>query len=171
MHSIPQTIIIVATGRNREIGAGGDLLWHLSGDLRRFKELTMGYPVVMGRKTWESLPKKPLTGRDNIVISRNSNYNAPGARLASSLPEALEIAAQTGAEKIFIIGGASVYREAVGYADTIDLTFVDADFPQADTFFPEILDGEWEIAEESAPVTDPKSGLTYQHRTLRCVNR
>lgn len=159
----PRKIIVVAQGQGREIGAQGSLLWHLSGDLKRFKNLTMGFPVIMGRATWESLPRRPLPGRLNIVVSRNPLYQCPGARLASSVGEALEIAASSAADRLFIIGGGALYREMFPLADAIDLTQIYASFPEADTFFPEIDPNQWRVESSSEPLFDEKSGLNYRH--------
>lgn len=155
--------IIVAMGQDRAIGRRGDLAFHICEDLRRFKELTMGHPIVMGRKTFESLPKGALPGRRNIVVSRNPEYSAPGAEVFGSLREAIEACA--GAPKVFIIGGGQIYRQALPDADVIHLTLVDADTPDADTFFPP-LSAEWKVVDESPQAQTPE-GIGYSFRTLR----
>lgn len=130
--------IIAALGRNRELGRQGALIWSIRDDLKRFKALTSGHPVIMGRKTWESLPEKfrPLPGRTNIVVSRQAEYAAPGALAAGSLDAAIAAAkGALGAEEIFIIGGAQLYAEALPFADRLYLTLID-DAQEADTFFP-----------------------------------
>ncbi len=124
--------LIVAIDRHGAIGRKGDLLYHISADLRRFKALTWGHTVVMGRRTFESLPKGALPGRRNIVVTRNPAYEAAGADVAHSLDEALEMASG----KIFIIGGAEIYRQALPYARTLHLTVIDAETDDADTFLP-----------------------------------
>lgn len=130
--------IIAALGRNRELGKDGKLLWHLPDDMRRFKELTMGHPVIMGRKTWESLPEKfrPLPGRTNIVMTRQAGYKATGATVVDGLSDAF-LAAQDapGAEETFVLGGGEIYTAALPYATHLYLTLVD-DTPEADVFFP-----------------------------------
>ncbi len=125
--------IIAAVGRNRELGLGGKLLWHIPDDMRRFKELTTGHPVIMGRKTWESLPQKfrPLPGRTNIVVTRQTGYEAAGATVVDSL----EAARAKGAGEVFVIGGGELYAAALPFANRLYLTLVDAD-TDADTFFP-----------------------------------
>lgn len=133
--------IIAAVGRNRALGKDNDLIWHLPADLRRFKSLTRGHHVIMGRKTFESLGK-PLPKRTNIVVSRNPHYRAEGCIVVTSLEKALEIA-QTD-PKPFILGGAEIYKQALSVADLMDLTFVHEDF-EADAFFPEFDPGEWEM--------------------------
>lgn len=158
--------IIVAAARDGAIGKDGDLLWHLSGDLKRFKALTLGHTVVMGRKTWESLPKRPLSGRRNIVITRNAEYPTPGAEKASSLQEALDLArkeADSTDGEVFIIGGASVYSESRHMADALDFTLVDAQYPDADSWFDLPGADEWIVEEESEERRDEASGLNYRH--------
>lgn len=158
----PHLSIIVAVDREGGIGRAGDLLYHISADLRRFKQLTMGHPVIMGRRTFESLPKGALPGRRNIVISRNAAYTAPGIEVAGSLGEALAMTA--GAGEAFVIGGASIYAEAMPVAARIYLTEVDA-AAEADTYFPPI-GNEWHRTDESATETDPRSGISYRFVTL-----
>lgn len=157
--------IVVAAAKDGAIGRNGDLLWHLSGDLKRFRLLTTGHAVVMGRKTWESLPKRPLPDRLNVVVTSDSSCDAPGAAIAHSLDEALAVASAH-SDKVFIIGGASIYRQAAHQADAIDLTLVEATYPDADAHF-ELPDmSMWRVAEKSEKLTDPKSGLSYRHLTL-----
>ena len=128
--------LIAGLGRNREIGRDNGLLWHLPGDLPRFKALTMGHAVIMGRKTWDSLPERfrPLPGRRNIVLSRQPALQLAGAEVFRSLDEAL--AACAGDDTVFVIGGAQIYAQALPLADRLELTEVEADFPDADAFFP-----------------------------------
>ncbi|MDO8593858.1 MAG: dihydrofolate reductase [bacterium] len=147
--------IIAAIGKNRELGKSGQLLWHLPDDMKRFKELTMGHPVIMGRKTWESLPEKyrPLPNRTNIVVTRQADYKAKSATIADSLESARAAAARAeGANEIFIIGGGELYREALPIADRLYLTLVD-DTPLADTFFPE-YEKEFKIISKENGVGD-----------------
>lgn len=160
-----QLTIIVAVARRSAIGRRGDLLFHISDDLKRFKALTMGCPIIMGRKTFESFPKGPLPGRRNIVITRNLDYSRDGIETAASLDKAISMCA--GVEKAFIIGGGEVYRQAIGRADTIELTEIDAEVADADTFFPEIDDTEWHRVTQSETMTDPRSGATYRFVTLK----
>lgn len=130
----PEINIIAAVCANGAIGRAGDLLFHLSDDLKRFKALTMGWPIIMGRKTFESFPKGPLPGRRNIVISRRRDYAPAGAEVYASPEEAL--AACAGVEKVFVIGGGEIYRLFMPQADVLDLTEIDASPADADTFFP-----------------------------------
>jgi len=134
-------ILIAAMSENRVIGRNNALPWSLKADMERFKKLTLGWPCVMGRKTWESLPKRPLPGRPNIVISRLLNAVA-GAKVFPSLREA--IGGCAGYEKVFICGGASIYTEALGFANRIELTVVHKQY-EGDAIFPEIDTAQWKI--------------------------
>lgn len=153
---------IVAVGRNGEIGFRGDMPWHIPEDLRHFKELTLGHPVIMGRATWLSLPKRPLAGRRNIILSRDARFSAPGAERAESLEEA--IAACPPPEIPVIIGGASVYESAMPLMTRIYVTRIDADFPDADKFFPEIDGQHWILTDRSETFTS-KNGLSFCFET------
>ena len=138
-----ELIVIAAMSENRVIGSDNTLPWSLKADMERFKKLTLGWPCVMGRKTWESLPKRPLPGRPNIVISRSlPPASAPEAAVFPSLQEAVQHCAEY--EKIFICGGASVYAEALPLADRIELTVIHQNY-EGDAFFPEIDNALWQI--------------------------
>jgi dihydrofolate reductase len=149
--------LIAAVSRNRVIGRDNRLLWHLPGDMRHFRETTRGKPVIMGRRTWESLPGKfrPLPGRRNVVLSRNPDYAAPGAERAGSLAEAVE---KAGGGESFVIGGAELYRQALPLAERLYLTEIAAEFP-GDVLFPEIDAREWR--EISRSPTFEEAGLSY----------
>ncbi len=155
---LPKVTLIAAVGSDRAIGINGDMPWHLPEDLRHFKETTMGAPVVMGRATWESLPSRPLPGRLNIVISRNTEYATPGATVVNSIEDALRVAEE--AEEIFIIGGATIYRATLPLASRLILTEIDVQTPSADTFFPEIENMDWKVADSRGPFMS-KAGVTY----------
>lgn len=155
--------IIAAVDRNGAIGRKGDLLYHISADLRRFKELTTGHTVVMGRKTFESLPKGALPNRRNIVITRNAAFAAPGAERAASLEAAIAMGAA--GEQMFVIGGGEIYAQAIDRADVLQLTLVEAVTPEADTFFPSYDTSVWRLEEISALFTDEKSGVGYRFAT------
>lgn len=127
--------MIAAVGKNLELGKNNDLIWHFKEDMKFFKETTMGHPVIMGRKTFESLPKA-LPGRKNIVISANSEYKADGAEVVASVEEAIKLAEAENTEA-FVIGGGRIYTEFLPYADNLYLTEIDAECPDADTYFPE----------------------------------
>ncbi len=152
--------IIAVIGKNRELGKNNKLLWHIKEDLQRFKALTVGHPIIMGRKTWESLPFKPLPSRTNIVVTRNSDFSFKGGgllKLAGSLEGAIEIAKNAAAfaqgfgepKEVFIIGGGQIYKQALekGLVDKLYLTLVDAD-SDADTFFPDYLEFKKVVFEE-----------------------
>jgi dihydrofolate reductase len=119
--------LVLAMSRNGVIGDRGAIPWHIADDLRRFKSLTLGKPLVMGRKTWDSLPKKPLPGRTNIVVTRQPGWQAEGARIAHSLEAALTAARTENPEQIMVIGGAEIYRQALPLAARIELTLVESD--------------------------------------------
>ncbi len=152
----PQIIVIAAVARNRAIGLDNQLLWRLPEDLKRFKALTIGHPILMGRKTFESLGR-PLPGRRNLVVSRNPHCLAEGAECFASLESAL--AACAGSEKVYVIGGAEVYAQALEIAEVLELTEVD-DAPAADAFFPEHDRTQWEEASRE-PGQDPARGIRY----------
>lgn len=159
----PQVAIIVAAGEDGAIGRGGDMIWHLPGDLRQFKKTTLGCPVVMGRRTWESLPRKPLPGRRNIVVSRQPDYPAMGADTAPSLEEALEMCAAS--ERVFVIGGGEIYRQAWPLATELYLTRIFSTCPDADTRVPMPDAAEWSLAEQSESFEE--GGVSYRFETYR----
>lgn len=150
-------VIIAAVAKNGVIGKANALPWHLPEDMRHFKALTTGHAVLMGRKTWESLPAKfrPLPGRRNIVVTRNAGYQAAGAVVATSLPAAIE-AAESG--EAFVIGGAELYAVAMPLANRLQLTEIDAAF-EGDTFFPDIDRRQWQ--ETARETHRDETGLDY----------
>ena len=131
--------MIAAVGKNLELGKNNNLIWHFKEDMKFFKDTTMGHTVVMGRKTFESLPKA-LPGRKNIVISSNAQYQAQGATVVTSVEEALQIADN---EEVFVIGGGKIYAEFLPYADKLYLTEIDAECADADTYFPQFNKSEY----------------------------
>lgn len=156
---------VVAVSRNGVIGREGGLPWHISSDLKRFREITMGKPVVMGRKTWESLPRKPLPGRRNIVITQQKDYRAEGADVAASPEAALLLAPD--APEVAVIGGGEIYRLFWPLADRLYLTEVDLEV-DGDTHFPVVDPAEWrEIAREFHPRGE-KDSASF---TLRVLDR
>lgn len=154
--------IIVAVSENNGIGCENRLLVHLPGDLRRFKEITMGHCLIMGKKTWESLPVKPLKGRTNIVITDNELDCFDCALTARSIGEALSLC-ETDRE-IFIIGGGSVYRQFMPLADRLLVTHIHKYF-EADTFFPEISDREWYVSEKEDHTVGGAELLRFTYTT------
>ena len=142
-------VFVVAVSRNGVIGRAGGLPWHISTDLKRFKAITMGKPLIMGRKTWESLPKRPLPGRQNIVITRQKNYRAEGAVVVPDTSSALAAAGE--AEEICVIGGGEIFDKFLARTNRIYLTEVDLEV-EGDTRFPVIDPGQWhETAREIHP--------------------
>jgi len=135
--------LVVAAADNNAIGKDNKLLWHLPGDMKFFKNITWAMPVVMGRKTFESLGK-PLTGRLNVVITSNKKWQQPGVTAADSLHDAIQRAEEMKCNETFVIGGGQIYREAFEIADRIYLTRVHTN-PEADTFFPAIDEHEWQM--------------------------
>jgi len=135
--------LIAAVARDRVIGANNRLPWHLPEDLAHFREVTHGHPVIMGRKTWESLPERfrPLPGRRNLVVSRNPDFLAPGGEAMPSLAMALE--AVSGTTPSFVMGGAELYALALPHADRLELTEIDLFVPSADAWFPVFSPREW----------------------------
>ncbi len=160
-------ITIAAVGENLSLGKDNKLLWHLPDDFKRFKQITTGHKIIMGRKTFESFPK-PLPNRFHIIISRNLDYivDHPQCIIVHSLEKALQLVDEQ--EKAFIIGGGEIYTQALPYTDIIELTRVHASF-EADAFFPEIDTEEWELVEETHHAEDdrhayPFSYLTYHRK-------
>jgi len=149
--------LIAAMAANRVIGKDNALPWHLPADLKRFKTLTMGHPVVMGRKTHESIGR-PLPGRRNLVISRNRDYRAPGCEIVHSLDEAT--AACRGAKTIFVIGGAELYRESLARAHCLEFTEIHAEF-EGDVTFPEVSLAQWR--ETAREVHANEAGIPFRY--------
>ncbi|MFC5560328.1 type 3 dihydrofolate reductase [Ureibacillus thermophilus] len=149
--------LIVAHDKNRVIGYNNQMPWHLPGDLKYFKETTMGKPLIMGRKTFESIGR-PLPGRRNIVITRNKEYHHEGIEVASSLEEALKLAGN--AEEIMVIGGEQIFKLALPIADRLYITQIHHEF-KGDTYFPEYGD-EWKIVSASEKY-ETKEGYMYQY--------
>lgn len=154
--------IIVALDPDNAIGAGGELLYHIREDLRRFKRLTVGNTVIMGRKTFESLPKGALPDRRNIVITRNPDFSAPGAETAPSLDAALSLAS-AGSGDVFIIGGGQIYAAALSLADTLEITRIEVRAKNADTWFPEIDPAQWTLVSEE---DHSAAEIPYKFQTL-----
>ncbi len=154
--------LIAALARNRVIGRDNQLPWRLSADLQHFKALTMGKPIVMGRKTYESIGK-PLPGRTNIVVTRDENYNAEGCVVVHSIDEALQAA--DGADEVMIMGGANLYSQLLPRADRLYLTEVQADVP-GDAWFPELVASEWQELERESHPADEKNEFDYDFVVL-----
>ncbi len=154
--------IIVATAENNVIGKDNTLIWHLPADMKFFKEKTTGHIIITGRKNYESIPEKfrPLPNRTNIVVSRQTNYTAPGAIVVSSIEDALKKASATGDDEIFIIGGAEIYKQSLHLADRVYLTKIYSTF-EGDAFFPELTTEIWKETHRSKGITDEMNKYEY----------
>jgi len=160
---VSKVTLIAAIDQNRVLGKDNQLIWHLPEDLKRFKRLTTGNAIIMGRKTFESLPKA-LPNRHNIVVTRNQNYSKEGITVCHSLKDALECA---GDKQPFVIGGGQIYQQAIGLADVIELTEIHAQF-EGDVFFPKINLKEW-IIEKEKRMVNPNfeySFITYTKKII-----
>ncbi|HYC75484.1 dihydrofolate reductase [Brevundimonas sp.] len=152
---LPHLALVVARARNGVIGRAGGLPWRLRSDLQRFKAVTLGKPCIMGRRTWESLPLKPLPGRLNLVLSKDESFTARGALVCTTLDEAVEIARETaeedGVDEICVIGGTALFEMALPRAKRLYLTEVEAE-PEGDAEFPAFDEGAWkEVTSEAYP--------------------
>ncbi|OZB95111.1 dihydrofolate reductase [Paenibacillus sp. XY044] len=152
---------IWAMGSNGVIGRDNKLPWRLPRDMAFFKEKTMGKTVLMGRKTWESFGGKPLPGRDNVVLTRDKDYEAPGAQIIHTIEEAVELGKN---EEIMVIGGAEIYYKLLAVADCLIVTRIDETF-EGDTYFPEVDFGDWTLQEEIKGITDEKNPYSYRFCT------
>lgn len=153
--------MIAAASENNALGKNNELVWHLPNDFRRFKNLTSGHHIIMGRKTFESFPK-PLPNRTHIVISRQEGYNPAGCIVVNSMEKALEICPKN--ETSFIIGGGEIYKLGIPFSDKIELTLVHHNF-EADAFFPEINLEEWALINSEFQPRDEKHLFDYTYQT------
>lgn len=162
----PELVLIAAVARNGVIGKGNRLLWHIPEDMQFFKQTTLGHPVIMGRKTWESLPPRfrPLPGRRNLVITRDAQFDAPGAELVDSLDAARARLADV--PTIFVIGGAEIYAQALPHAQRMWLTEIDRDF-EGDASFPDWPRDEFVATERSAH----DSGQGWRYRRVHYARK
>lgn len=159
----PRITLVVAAGENGVIGVNGTLPWRLPEDLKRFKALSIGKPNIMGRKTWDSLPRKPLPGRSNIVVTRDAAFRAEGAAVAHSFEEALDLARAEQPGEIMVIGGEAIFAAAFPLADRIELTEVAA-APEGDAFMPRFDASQWRETQREGP--HDSAGLRYAFVTL-----
>jgi dihydrofolate reductase len=160
--------LIVAVAENNVIGKNNQLLWHLPNDLKFFKNTTWGMPIIMGRKTFESV-NKPLPGRFNIVITRKTDWKANGVIAVTDLHDALKKAAETNCKEFFIIGGGEIYKQACEIADKISLTRVHATI-EGDTFFPAIDESRWQLITCQEFEADEKHKYAYSFQTWEKIN-
>lgn len=160
-------IMIAAAGKNNELGKDNRLMWHLPDDFKRFRQLTTGHPIIMGRKTFESFPK-PLPKRKHIIISRNTSYTVdhPECIVVHSLQTALDAVPAT--ETAFIIGGGEIYRQALPFCDTIELTRVESTF-EADTYFPSIDLHDWDLVATSEHPADERHPYPFRYETYKRI--
>lgn len=158
----PPIVLVLARAENGVIGANGGLPWRLEGDLPRFKQLTLGRPCIMGRKTWDSLPKKPLPGRSNIVVTRDKTFSPAGAVVVHSFTAALEVAVAENPDAIMVIGGAEIFAQALPHADKIELTVVYST-PSGDVTMPAFDPNLWR---ETARV---QAASTHSYVTLERI--
>lgn len=156
--------IIVAIASNYAIGKDNDLLWHISKDLKRFKEITKGHYIIMGKRTYYSLPKRPLPNRTSLIITDVENEVIDNCPMAYSIEDA--IAKMDNENENFVIGGGSIYKQFMPHADTLYITRVHKDF-DADTFFPEISEKEWELISKEDVNDDPQNDFTYSFETYK----
>ena len=160
MNSRPQISIIAAVAQNNAIGKDNDLLWHISADLKRFKQLTLEHTVVMGKSTYDSLPVHPFPKRRNIVITRQKDLCLEGCEIAHSIDEAMALFNPD--EETFVVGGSSIYNHFMPHVDKMYITWVYSDF-DADCYFPPIDSNEFAIVQESERMHDEKSGLDFAY--------
>ena len=155
---------IVAVASDWAIGRQGDLLCHLPADMKHFKEVTMGHSIIMGRKTFESFPRRPLPGRQNIVITRNADWQYPGVTVVHSLEEAI---ASAETDIVFIIGGAQVYEQALPRVDVLHLTLIHARWASADAFFPALNMDQWQEVSREHHESDHRNAYEFDFITLK----
>ncbi|MUH72574.1 type 3 dihydrofolate reductase [Psychrosphaera haliotis] len=156
--------LIAAMAKNRIIGKDNDMPWHMPADLKHFKKVTLGKPVIMGRKTFESIGR-PLPGRQNIVVTRDDNWHFDGVTSVNSTDSALALVA--GVEEVMVIGGGNIYKQFLPKADTLYLTFIDLDV-KGDTVFPDWSEvGNWKKVEQESHLSDEKNQYNYEFVTLQ----
>jgi dihydrofolate reductase len=154
--------LIAAVAENNALGKDNQLIWHLPNDFKRFKEITSGHYIVMGRKTFESFPK-PLPNRTHVIITRQKDYKAEGCIIVDSIEKAIEKCPKN--EELFIIGGAQIYQQSMDFADKIELTRVHASF-EADAYFPEINLNQWKLIFEEKHFKDEKHNFDFTFLTF-----
>ncbi len=157
--------MIAAAGENNALGKDGDLVWHLPDDFKRFKKLTTGHHIIMGRKTWESFPR-PLPNRTHVVITRDSNYKAPQAIVVHNMEDALTYTKDD--NHTFIIGGGEIYKLGLPYATHIELTRVHGTF-EADAFFPRIDTNQWQLIETKKHTVDSEHKYSFTYETYKKI--
>lgn len=154
--------LIAAAAENNALGKDNQLVWHLPDDFKRFKQITSGHYIIMGRKTFESFPK-PLPNRTHVIITRQKNYKVDGCIVVNSIEDAIKVCPID--EEVFIIGGADIYNQSIDFADKIELTRVHANF-EADAFFPDINLNNWKLIFEEKHVQDEKHNFDFTFQTF-----
>lgn len=154
--------LIAAAAENNALGKDNQLVWHLPNDFKRFKQITSGHYIIMGRKTFESFPK-PLPNRTHVIITRQKNYAIEGCIVVHSIEEAIKTCPKN--EELFVIGGAEIYKQSIDFADKIELTRVHATF-EADAYFPEINALDWQLVFEEKHPQDEKHNFDYTYQTF-----
>src|SRR5690606_308269 len=150
--------LLVAMDKNRLIGKDNDLPWRLPADLAYFKRVTMGHPIIMGRKTYDSIGR-PLPGRENIIVTRDTSYKMEGCKVIHSIDEILKLNEEHDQE-LFVIGGAEIFKEILPYSDRLYITEIDEEF-EGDTYFPAFDKSEWKVISEEKGVKDEKNPYDY----------
>ncbi len=161
--------LVVAVAQNGVIGRGGDLPWHIPSELKLFKSLTLGKPVIMGRKTWDGLTRKPLPGRLNIVVTRQERFQAEGSVVVHSLADALVLAKAEGAVEACVIGGGELYKQALEFADRIYRTEVELEV-EGDTSFPAIDPAIWHLVQSERFEAGPNDAAAYSARIFERIS-
>lgn len=162
--------LIVAAAKNNAIGKDGDMPWHLSNDLKYFKNMTWGMPIVMGRKTFETFGKgNPLPGRKNIILTRQADFKADGVIVIKKAEDALLLAKEMDINELMVIGGGEIYKLFFEKANRIYITRVDAE-PEADTFFPEIDPKQWKLVSKKDHEADAKNDHNYSFQVWERIN-
>ncbi len=157
--------MVMAMDLNRLIGKDGGMPWHISAELKYFKRITMGKPVIMGRKTYDSIGK-PLPGRPNIVITRSDSWSAEGVQIANSLAQAFELAEAHEAKEVMVIGGASICEEAMSHTDRLYLTVIDHEFDGGDTWLQSYQPDEWQQVSAESHDETADGGYRYTYKVL-----
>ena len=157
---------IVGLGNNNEIGKDNDIPWYIPADLKYFKKITSGHPIIMGRKCFESIGRA-LPNRTNIIVSRNPEFHIDGCILTHSVSAALLVAEESGADEVFIIGGGEIYRMGMPLTSKLYLTEIDIDIENADVFFPEINMDSWELISQESHEKDDKNTHDYTFKVLK----
>lgn len=151
--------LLVAMDKNQLIGKDNDLPWRLPADLAYFKRVTMGHPIIMGRKTYDSIGR-PLPGRENIIVTRDTSYEAEGCKVIHSIEEIVKMNEQTDQE-LFVIGGAEIFKEILPYSDRLYITEINEEF-EGDTYFPAFDKSKWEVISEEKGIKDEKNPYDYK---------